>query len=127
MADEDQYTAERAHFKEHGWVRIPSLLSKDQADEILTKLWKVKELAEARGDETHLSFLDPNPSNVRIFYLLELDKVFRDLIFQYVSISPCSALKRVFGMLRQSHGQTTVISPHLTINNTLGFLPDSDC
>ncbi|KAK9413250.1 putative Phytanoyl-CoA dioxygenase [Seiridium unicorne] len=81
MAEHDQYAEAREHFKEHGWVRIPSLISKERAAEILAKLWKVKETAEARGEDTYLSFLDPNPSNVRIFYLMELDKVFRDLIF----------------------------------------------
>ncbi|ETS74154.1 hypothetical protein PFICI_14020 [Pestalotiopsis fici W106-1] len=81
MSTESQNTEAREHFKKHGWVRIPSLLSKGRADEILQKLWMVKEKAEARGEESHLPFLDPNPSNVRIFYLMELDKVFRDLIF----------------------------------------------
>ncbi|KAK6066115.1 phytanoyl- dioxygenase family protein [Seiridium cupressi] len=81
MAEHDQYAEAREHLKEHGWVRIPSLISKERAAEILAKLWKVKETAEARGEDTYLSFLDPNPSNVRIFYLMELDKVFRDLIF----------------------------------------------
>ena len=70
----------KAHLKEHGWCRIPSVLSKDEAAAALDRLWKAKEAAEKRGEETHLSFLDPNPSNVRVFYLMELDKLFRDLI-----------------------------------------------
>lgn len=81
MADQDKYADARQHFKENGWVRIPSILSREDAATILDKLWHVKEQAEARGDETFLSFLDPNPHNVRVFYLMELDKVFRDLVF----------------------------------------------
>ncbi|KAH6658107.1 putative phytanoyl-CoA dioxygenase [Truncatella angustata] len=81
MALSGQHTEARKHFKEHGWARIPSLISREEADEVLQKLWKAKEIAEERGEDTHLPFLDPNASNVRIFYLMELDKVFRDLIF----------------------------------------------
>ncbi|KAI1841570.1 hypothetical protein JX265_004700 [Neoarthrinium moseri] len=81
MSNVAQGANAREHFKEHGWVRVPSVISKEQSDEVLRKLWKVKETVEARGEDTHLAFLDPNPSNVRIFYLMELDKIFRDLIF----------------------------------------------
>ncbi|KAI0003180.1 putative phytanoyl-CoA dioxygenase [Xylariaceae sp. FL0662B] len=81
MVDSNAYDKEKAHLKEHGWVRIPSVLSKEQAEYVLTKLWEVKNATEERGEETYMPFLDPNPSNIRIFYLIELDKVFRDLIF----------------------------------------------
>lgn len=81
MADEDHLAEARAQFRENGWVRIPSLLSKEQAADVLAKLWKAKELAEARGDDTYLPWIDPNANNVRVFYLMELDKIFRDLIF----------------------------------------------
>jgi fumagillin biosynthesis dioxygenase len=70
----------KAHLKEHGWARVPSVLTKEEAAQALDRLWKAKEAAEARGEETYLSFLDPNPSNVRVFYLMELDKIFRDMI-----------------------------------------------
>lgn len=76
----------RAHLKEHGWVRIPSVLSPTEASDVLARLWKAKESAETRGDDTFLPWLDPNASNVRIFYLLELDAIFRDLIAHPTSV-----------------------------------------
>jgi hypothetical protein len=81
MAETSNLEAARAHFKDNGWVRIPSVLSKEQAAETLEKLWQAKKAAEARGDDTHLPYLDPNASNVRVFYLIELDQIFRELIF----------------------------------------------
>ncbi|KAI5924604.1 putative phytanoyl-CoA dioxygenase [Camillea tinctor] len=81
MAESDRYAAEKAHLKEHGWARMRSVLSKDEAAQALEKLWEAKAKVEAGGEETFLPFLDPNPSNIRIFYLLQLDQIFRDLIF----------------------------------------------
>lgn len=70
----------KAHLKEHGWVRIPSVLSKDEVSHVLERLWKAKATIEAEGEDTYLQFLDPNPSNIRIFYLMAVDRIFRDLI-----------------------------------------------
>ena len=61
-------------------MRIPSVLSKEEAANVLERLWQAKKKAESQGEDTYLPFLDPNESNVRIFYLMELDKIFRDLI-----------------------------------------------
>lgn len=62
----------KAHLKEHGWVRIPSVISEDEASHALDRLWKAKAAVEAEGEETYLEFLDPNPSNVRVFYLMQV-------------------------------------------------------
>jgi ectoine hydroxylase-related dioxygenase (phytanoyl-CoA dioxygenase family) len=70
----------KAHLTEHGWCRIPSVLSTAEAAAVLDRLWKAKAEAERRGEDTYMPLIDPNPSNVRVFYLLELDEVFRDLI-----------------------------------------------
>lgn len=70
----------KAHLKEHGWVRIPSVLTRQEAAHALDRLWKAKAAVEAEGEETYLQFLDPNPSNVRVFYLMAVDEIFRDLI-----------------------------------------------
>lgn len=92
MADKDHLAEARAQFRESGWVRIPSLLSKAQAADVLAKLWKAKELAEARGDDTYLPWIDPNANNVRVFYLMELDKIFRDLIFHPTALEMARAV-----------------------------------
>ncbi|KAI8286495.1 Dioxygenase [Colletotrichum sp. SAR11_57] len=82
----------KAHLKEHGWVRVPSILTTEEAAAVFDRLWKGKAAAEARGEDTYLSFLDPNPSNVRVFYLMELDKIFRDLISHPTAISMVKAV-----------------------------------
>jgi hypothetical protein len=70
----------KRHLRDEGWVRLSSVISKDEDAHVLERLWKAKESAEARGDQSYLGHLDPNPSNVRVFGLLELDPIFRDLI-----------------------------------------------
>ena len=82
----------KVHLKDHGWARIPSVLSREEASEVLDRLWKAKEAAETRGEDTYLPFLDPNASNVRVFYLMELDKVFRDLIAHPTAIEMVRAV-----------------------------------
>ncbi|KAJ4389451.1 hypothetical protein N0V93_006919 [Gnomoniopsis smithogilvyi] len=80
MSQSDSLSDAKAHLKEHGWVRIPSVLSNEEAENALDRLWKAKAAVEAEGEQTHLDFLDPNPSNVRVFYLMAVDKIFRELI-----------------------------------------------
>lgn len=63
----DLVDAAKAHLKEKGWVRIPSVLSKDEAASALDRLWKAKEATEKEGEDTYVEFLDPNPKNIRIF------------------------------------------------------------
>ncbi|TPX07258.1 uncharacterized protein E0L32_010852 [Thyridium curvatum] len=82
----DQYADAKAHLKEHGWARLPGILSKEEAASILDRLWKAKEAAEQRGDPTFIPFIDPNEHNVRVFYLMELDKIFRDLVAHTTAI-----------------------------------------
>lgn len=84
--------AAKAHLREHGWARVLAVLTKDEAASALDKLWEAKRKAEARGEDTYLSFLDPNPSNVRVFYLMELDQVFRDLISHPTAIAMVKAV-----------------------------------
>ncbi|KAG6355435.1 hypothetical protein INS49_003397 [Diaporthe citri] len=88
----DTQTEAKAHLKEHGWARIPSVLSKEEAADALDRLWKAKAAVEAEGEETYLEFLDPNPSNVRVFYLMAVDKIFRDLISHPTAIEMVKSL-----------------------------------
>lgn len=70
----------RAHLKQEGWCSIPDILTKQEADVALSRLWAAAAESKKRGDDTFLPFLDPNESNVRVFYLLELDAIFREMI-----------------------------------------------
>ena len=88
----EDYAWARKHLQEQGWVVIPDILTPEQADFVNERLWTAKEAGEKRGDKTHMQWLDPNDSNVRVFYLLELDKVFRDLIEHPVAIDMVKAV-----------------------------------
>lgn len=70
----------KTHLHQHGWVKIPSILSKEEAAHALDQLWKAKEEAEASGEETFQPILDPNPSNVRVFYLPERGELWRKML-----------------------------------------------
>lgn len=70
----------RAHLKQEGWCAIPGVLNVQEAEKALARLWAAAAESKKRGDDTFLPFLDPNESNVRVFYLLELDAIFRELI-----------------------------------------------
>lgn len=86
--------AAKAHLKEHGWVKIPSLLTKPQASRALDRLWTAKAKSEANGEDTFFPTMDPNAHNVRVFYLPELDALFRDML---VNPTIVDMVKSVFG------------------------------
>ena len=88
----EDYAWARKHLQDEGWVVIPNVITPGQADHVVERLWAAKEAGEKRGDLTYLPFLDPNASNVRVFYLLELDKVFRELITHPVAVDMVKAV-----------------------------------
>lgn len=88
----DNHAEAKAHLQEHGWARIPSVLSKEDAADALDRLWKAKAAVEAEGEQTYLDFLDPNPSNVRVFYLMAADRLFRDLISHPTAVEMVKSL-----------------------------------
>lgn len=67
------------HMSREGWCVVPDVLTEEQTKKILDELWSVAAGANKRGEDTFLPFLDPNESNVRVFYLLE-HAIFRELI-----------------------------------------------
>ncbi|EXJ68573.1 uncharacterized protein A1O5_08367 [Cladophialophora psammophila CBS 110553] len=83
---EELYRTARDHLRAEGWAVISNVLSKEETEKVLARLWKAKEAGESRGDATYIPRLDPNQANVRVFYLLELDQIFRDLIVHPVAI-----------------------------------------
>lgn len=72
--------AARARLREEGWCVVPDVLDPASSAAALARLWAAAAEFERRGGETYMPVLDPNPSNVRVFHLLELDPLFRDLI-----------------------------------------------
>jgi len=73
-------TAARAQLRDEGWCMIPDVLSADRTQQALDRLWVAAEKSRQRGNDTYMPKLDPNANTVRVFYLLELDAVFRELI-----------------------------------------------
>lgn len=76
----DRLASAKQQLREDGWCVVPDLLDADRAHEALDRLWAAAEEVRRRGVPTFMPVLDPNASNVRVFYLLALDALFRDLI-----------------------------------------------
>jgi ectoine hydroxylase-related dioxygenase (phytanoyl-CoA dioxygenase family) len=70
-----------------GWCVIPEVIDPDQTRTALRRLWEGAKASERRGVSTYMPVLDPNASNVRVFYLLEQDALFRDLIRHPVALA----------------------------------------
>ncbi|WP_338466132.1 phytanoyl-CoA dioxygenase family protein [Novosphingobium sp. ZN18A2] len=63
-----------------GYCILPDVLTANEAADALDALHRAAEAARTRGHATFMPALDPNASNVRVFYLLALDPIFRALI-----------------------------------------------
>ena len=75
-----------------GWCVIPEVLTPAQADDVRARLWRAAEESERRGAPTRNIGLDPNEHNVRVFGLIELDAVFRELIAHPLAIELVTSL-----------------------------------
>lgn len=64
----------------HGTAVVADVLSPAEVDHALDRLWAAAAESERRGVSTRAEALDPNAANVRIWNLLDLDPVFRELI-----------------------------------------------
>ncbi|RFU28412.1 hypothetical protein B7463_g7913, partial [Scytalidium lignicola] len=80
--------------KEDGYCVIADVLDPEHTQDVLKKLWIAAEENKRQGSALHLPDLDPNDKNVRVFYLLERDSVFRELIQHQVAIE---TVKSVLG------------------------------
>lgn len=79
-ADDAILAGARQQLSDEGWCVVPDVLTQDEAAAALDRLWAAARAGEAVGERTYMPELDPNASNVRVFYLLERDALFRDLI-----------------------------------------------
>lgn len=75
-----------------GWCVVPDVLSPAESAEALARLWAAADAWRGRGHDTHMPVLDPNAANVRVFDLLDLDPLFRDLIRRPVAMALVRAL-----------------------------------
>ncbi|ORY08774.1 hypothetical protein BCR34DRAFT_603297 [Clohesyomyces aquaticus] len=91
-ADGRDLSEYKEKLKTDGWCAIPDVLSPEKAKAALDRLWKAAEESRKRGNDTYLPHLDPNESNVRVFFLMELDEIFRDLISHPTAVSMAQSL-----------------------------------
>jgi ectoine hydroxylase-related dioxygenase (phytanoyl-CoA dioxygenase family) len=70
----------KAKLREDGWCVLRDVLPPSQTSDALERLWKAAEESRRRGVDTYMPVLDPNASNIRVFNLIDIDLVFRELI-----------------------------------------------
>jgi ectoine hydroxylase-related dioxygenase (phytanoyl-CoA dioxygenase family) len=66
--------------EQNGYAVVPDILDQRAADAVLERLWTAATESERRGLPNYAEGLDPNPSNVRVWNLIDLDPVFAELI-----------------------------------------------
>jgi ectoine hydroxylase-related dioxygenase (phytanoyl-CoA dioxygenase family) len=70
----------KARLEADGYCVIEDVMGSSETANVRRRLVEAAAESERRGIPTYIPGLDPNPSNVRVFNLLELDPVFIDLI-----------------------------------------------
>ena len=75
-----------------GYCVVPGVLGDDEADAVRERLWRAAAESDRRGVATYMPVLDPNQSNVRVFNLIDIDAVFRDLIRHPLAMELVNAL-----------------------------------
>ncbi|KAL4951085.1 hypothetical protein BDW69DRAFT_201661 [Aspergillus filifer] len=75
-----QLSAAKSSLNHTGYAIIPDILCSSETEHVCQHLWAAATTHQSRGGQLHLPTLDPNASNIRIFYLMELDPLFRELI-----------------------------------------------
>ena len=92
MATAAPLEAAKAQLRDDGWCVVPDVLDPGRTAHALERLWAAAEESGRRGVPTHMPVLDPNESNVRVFFLMELDPLFRELIQHPTAVALVCAL-----------------------------------
>ncbi len=88
----DSLSEAKAHLDEHGWCVAPRVLTPEETAEALERLWAAAREYGRRSGGNHIGFLDPNAANVRVFELMDIDPLFRDLIRHPLALDLVHAL-----------------------------------
>jgi hypothetical protein len=75
-----------------GTAVVTDVLTPSETADALARLWAAADESERRGVSTRAEALDPNAANVRVWNLLDLDPVFRELIEHPVAVALAGAL-----------------------------------
>lgn len=76
-----------AELRERGVAVIEGVLTDDEARRARDALLLAAAESERRGLATHMPALDPNDANVRVFNLLDLHPIFRELIVHPLALA----------------------------------------
>ena len=77
----------KSSLSDQGYCVIDGVLEPAKALDVRHRLVLAARESERRGVATYIEGLDPNPNNVRVFNLLDLDPVFIELISNPVALS----------------------------------------
>lgn len=77
----------KEQLKDQGFCIVPDVLDTEAVKFVLERLWAAAEVSEKWGSELFIPALDPNSSNVRVFYLMVIDPVFRELIQHPIALA----------------------------------------
>jgi ectoine hydroxylase-related dioxygenase (phytanoyl-CoA dioxygenase family) len=77
---------------EDGFCVLEGVLDATRLADIRARLWAASAESQRRGVSTWIDTLDPNDRNIRVFGLLELDGVFRELIVHPVALAAVRGL-----------------------------------
>lgn len=72
---------------EQGFCIVPDVLDEYEVRQTKAALLNAVTESERRGLPTYMPGLDPNEANVRVFNLIELDKIFRELILHKTALA----------------------------------------
>lgn len=78
--------AHKTSLDEQGYCVIEDVLDLPKTADVRHRLVEAAAESERRGIPTYMEGLDPNPNNVRVFNLLDLDPVFVELISHPVAL-----------------------------------------
>lgn len=78
--------------REDGFCVVPGVLDRARVAEVRSALLEAALESERRGAATFIPHLDPNAANVRVFNLIDLDPVFRELILHPAALELVSGL-----------------------------------
>jgi ectoine hydroxylase-related dioxygenase (phytanoyl-CoA dioxygenase family) len=85
MHEPEQISSALAELRRHGVATLPGVLAREQTSAARAALLGAAAESERRGVATFMPVLDPNASNVRVFNLLDLHEIFRELILHPVA------------------------------------------
>jgi ectoine hydroxylase-related dioxygenase (phytanoyl-CoA dioxygenase family) len=88
----DPLATAKIRLRDDGWCVVADVLGPTETGHALARLWAAADESERRGMPTFMPVLDPNASNVRVFYLMELDALFRELIQHPTAVEMVTSL-----------------------------------